>query len=242
MSEKKVHFKVFRYKPEVIDPPRYDTFTVEVGPRTTVLDALELIRVEQDSTLVYRHSCHHASCGTCAYKINGREALGCVTNVLELDAAEVVVEPLDGFDWVADLAVDISELFRHFSPHWTHLRDSEWHRQAATPDEVDHYVRFENCIECGACVSACPVTTARGFYIGPAALAAIDRELANNGGIKEWLLNLASSQQGVWQCHSAYECSAVCPSEVNPAGHIMALRRRLIRQKVKNIFGIKPSE
>ena len=239
MSEKKVRFKVFRYKPGAIDPPRYDTFAVNVGPRTTVLDALELIRVDHDSTLMYRHSCHHASCGTCAYKVNGQEGLGCVTNVLELDADEVVVEPLDGLSRIVDLVVDMSEFFRNFSPNWTHIRNSEWHSQAARPDEVDHYVRFENCLECGACVSACPVTAAGDFYIGPAVLAAINRELSNNGGNKQALLDLAGSQQGVWQCHSAYECSAVCPSDVNPAGHIMELRRRLIMQRVKNIFGMK---
>ena len=44
---------------------------------------------------MYRHSCHHACCGTCAYKINGQEGLGCVTNMLELGTAEVVVEPME---------------------------------------------------------------------------------------------------------------------------------------------------
>ena len=69
MWEKKVRFKVFRYKPGAIDPPRYDTFEVTVGPRTTVLDALEIIRVDDDPSLMYRHSCHHASCGTCAHAV-----------------------------------------------------------------------------------------------------------------------------------------------------------------------------
>lgn len=239
MTEKKITFKVLRYKPGAIDPPRYDTFTVTVGDRTTVLDALEDIRVEQDSTLMYRHSCHHACCGTCAYKINGQEGLGCVTNVLELGAAEVVVEPMDGLSRMVDLVVDMTDFYRDFSPDWTYIRDSEWYPEAATPPEVDHYVRFENCIECGACVSACPVTAAGDFYIGPAALAAINRELSKSNGNKSFLLDLAGSERGVWQCHSAFECSEVCPSDVNPAGHIMELRRRLIMQKVKSLFGMK---
>lgn len=239
MSEKKIRFKVFRYKPGAIDPPRYDTFEVEVGPRATVLDVLENVRVDHDSTLMYRHSCHHASCGTCAYKINGQEGLGCVTNVLELGADEVVVEPLDGLSRVVDLVVDMSEFYRDISPDWTYIRDSEWHPQAATPPDVDHYIRFENCIECGVCVSACPVTATGGFYMGPAALAALNREISKNGESTVLLLALADREQGVWQCHSAYECSAVCPSEVDPAGQIMALRRRLIMRKVKNLFGLK---
>lgn len=239
MPQKKVRFKVFRYKPEAIEVPRYDTFEINVGPRTTVLDALETIRVDQDSTLMYRHSCHHACCGTCGYKINGQEGLGCVTNVLELGADEIVVEPMDGLSCIVDLVVDMTEFYRDIPSDWTYIRDSEWYPEAATPAEVDHYVRFENCIECGACVSACPVTAAGDFYMGPAALAALNREISKNEANRVPLLELADSQRGVWQCHSAFECSVVCPSDVNPAGHIMELRRRLIMQKIKNLFGVK---
>lgn len=239
MAENLIRFKIFRYKPGTIDPPRYDTFELSVGPRTTVLDALDEIRVDHDRTLMFRHSCHHASCGTCGLKINGREGLGCVTNVLELGTAEVVVEPLDGLSRVVDLVVDMADFYRDYAPDWTYLRDSEWHPQAATPEGVDHYVRFENCIECGACVSACPVTAAGSFYVGPAVLAAINREIGKGDGRPGSLLDLAGSERGVWQCHSAFECSAVCPSDVDPAGHIMALRRQLIRQKVRSLFGMK---
>jgi len=239
MTEKKVRFKVLRYKPGAIDPPRYDTFEVAVGARTTVLDALEEIRVEQDSTLMYRHSCHHACCGTCGYKVNGQEGLGCVTNVLELGTDEVVVEPMDGLSRIVDLVVDMTDFYQDFSPDWTYIRDSNWYPEAATPPEVDHYVQFENCVECGACVSACPVTAAGDFYMGPAALAAINRELSKGNADKAPLLDLAGSERGVWQCHSAFECSEVCPSDVNPAGLIMELRRRLIMQKVKSLFGMK---
>lgn len=235
--EKIIRFEIFRYKPGVIDPPCYDTFEVMVDLRTTVLEVLEIIRVDHDPTLVYRHSCHHASCGTCAYKINGREALGCVTNVLALNTKEVRVEPLDGLPRVADLVVDMTEFYRDFVPDWSYLRDSEWYPQAATPAGVDHYVRFENCIECGACVSACPITAVGDFYMGPAALSALNREICKNGGDKTALLRLAGSERGVWQCHSAYECTAVCPADAKPAEQIMALRRRLIMQKIKNLLG-----
>jgi succinate dehydrogenase / fumarate reductase iron-sulfur subunit len=161
-----------------------------------------------------------------------------VTNVLELASPEVVVEPLDALSRVVDLVVDMNEFFSDISSTWTYIQPSEWHPKAATPPEVDHYVRFENCIECGACVSACPVTAAGDFYMGPAALAAINRELVKSNGQAISLLDLADSERGVWQCHSAFECSAVCPSDVDPAGHIMELRRRLIKQKIKNLLGM----
>ena len=85
------------------------------------------------------------------------------------------------------------------------------------------------------------MTAVGDFYIGPAVLTAINREISKNGGDKPALLDLAGSERGVWQCHSAYECTAVCPTDVNPAGHIMELRRRLIRQKIKNLLGGRSS-
>ena len=38
-------------------------------------------------------------------------------------------------------------------------------------------MRFEDCIECAACVSACPVSGSDASFKGPAALAALEREL-----------------------------------------------------------------
>ena len=54
-------------------------FEVPVGYRTTVFEALRWIQVHRDRTLALRHSCLHASCGTCGVRVNGREVLACVT-------------------------------------------------------------------------------------------------------------------------------------------------------------------
>ena len=57
-------FRVYRYKRG--DPGwRFDGFEVPVDARTTVLEALRWIQLHRDRTLALRHSCLHASCGTC---------------------------------------------------------------------------------------------------------------------------------------------------------------------------------
>ena len=81
MSKKKITLRILRYKPGRIDPPRYQEFSLEMDPESSVLDALEEIRLRQDDSLMYRHSCHHSSCGTCACKITGREQLTCITKI-----------------------------------------------------------------------------------------------------------------------------------------------------------------
>ncbi len=112
-EQRTVRVSVFRRK-EGDDPAeqRYDTFDVAVGPRATILDALVAIRRQQDATLTFRHSCFHASCGTCGMRVNGREGLACVTPVPDGD--EVVVEPLANIPIVSDLVVDMDVFYEDF--------------------------------------------------------------------------------------------------------------------------------
>jgi succinate dehydrogenase / fumarate reductase iron-sulfur subunit len=56
----------------------WQDFHVNVSERDYVLDALESAW-KKDSSLMFRHSCHHASCGSCGILIQGQEKLACVT-------------------------------------------------------------------------------------------------------------------------------------------------------------------
>jgi succinate dehydrogenase / fumarate reductase iron-sulfur subunit len=177
MQIKKVIFKILRYKPEHIDPPRFQEYTLEVDPDMSVLDCLEKIRLAQDNTLMYRHSCHHSSCGTCACKINGQERLTCITKIHDLESTTVTLTPLDGFDPLADLVVDMTPFYENVDDDWSYLRESEKVKSDSRPVGINQFTRFENCIECGACISACPITHKNNGFLGPALLAAVNTEL-----------------------------------------------------------------
>ena len=220
-------FRILRYKPGHIDLPQYQNFDLEVSPHMTVLDCLEKIRLGQDSTLMYRHSCHHSSCGTCACIINGTERLACTTGVQELNSDVITLEPLKGFTCVGDLVVDMQEFFEKFSANWTHLRQDQNPESSGMPSGIKQFTRFENCIECGACVSACPVNQKPKKFIGPAVLSAVNLELKKHPEKKEELMSLAGSQCGVNLCEQALNCSRVCPTGVYPARQITDLRRLL---------------
>lgn len=239
MSEqnRKVTFRILRYKPGFIDPPRFDSFQVDVEPWMTVLDALELIRATQDSTLLYRHSCHHASCGTCGMKVNGREQLGCVVNILAEGKNEVTVEPLGALPLVADLVVDMTAFAEHFAPAGMELvRASEMTDGGVTPPGIETYTRYEDCIECNICLSTCPVANTNPDFIGPAGLAAAYRALMTGERTPHQIFGLVDSDVGLWRCHTSMECTAVCPSDVDPGGKIMALRSELTKYKIKRFF------
>jgi succinate dehydrogenase / fumarate reductase iron-sulfur subunit len=125
---------------------------------------------------MYRHSCHHSSCGTCACKINGKEKLTCITKVSEPAGEKIILEPLDRFKQIGDLVCDMHDFYRDISSSWTYLKATDKLNSSDLPDGIQAYTRLENCIECGACVSACPVFSKNRDFMGPAALAAIHNE------------------------------------------------------------------
>jgi succinate dehydrogenase / fumarate reductase iron-sulfur subunit len=225
--------RVFRYKRGDTES-HFDEFDVPVGPRTSVLDALRWIEVHEDRSLAIRHSCFHASCGTCGLRIDGREGLGCVTFVRDLGRT-ITVEPEANIPILADLVLDMREFYARFPDRLPVLRTDECLPEALVPDGIDAYERFEDCIECGLCLSACPIAATTDEYVGPAALAAAQRLVEEPRGIgTASILRWADDPNGVWQCHAAFECTEACPSGVYPAERIMALRGVL--------SGVRPAE
>ncbi len=215
----------------------FDRFEVPVGDHATVLEALVAIRTKQDPSLTLRHSCFHASCGTCAMRVDGREVLACVTPVAP--GQEVVVEPLANAPLVSDLVVDMAPFYDRFERAGRALvRQSEILTEAERPDGIDVMTRFEDCIECGICVAACPIAGSDPRYLGPAALAAAWRVVAEpRDGDGRAALRITDDEHGSWRCHVAYECSEACPSNVDPAAAIMLLRRAAASARLRRLLG-----
>jgi succinate dehydrogenase / fumarate reductase iron-sulfur subunit len=220
-------FRVHRYRRED-GPSHVDEFDVPAGEAPTVLAGLRWIEVHADRSLVIRHSCFHASCGTCGVRVNGREGLACVTPVT---TDTVTVEPLANIPVLADVVVDMRPFVERFPPQHPLLRLSETAATGTAEDDTPD--RFEDCIECGLCLSACPIAATDDRYVGPAALAWAQRVLEEpRGEDVDAVLAWADDEHGAWQCHAAFECTEACPSEVLPAQRIMKLRRELTRRRL----------
>lgn len=202
----------------------WQDYRVTVPASAYVLDALEEAG-RQDPSLLFRHSCHHASCGSCGLRINGRERLACITPLREVarPGRPVRLEPLRNFPLVGDLLVDFGQFMAGLE-----RIDLSLVREAGAG-----YQRFENCIECGLCLSACPIAGSDPLYAGPAALAAAWRAVEEPRGDPGGALQLAAGEHGAWRCHAAFECTEVCPANVDPANAVMSLRRHLMSKGVK---------
>lgn len=95
ISEQTAKLKVFRYDPSKEEEPRYDSYEVPIEGKMSVLNTLEYIYRNIDSTLAfYSHStCQGQNiCKMCSMKVKGEPCLACQT-VVE-PGEEITVEPV----------------------------------------------------------------------------------------------------------------------------------------------------
>jgi succinate dehydrogenase/fumarate reductase iron-sulfur protein len=231
-----VTFIVSRQKGQ--DTRHFEPFKLEVDPDEYVLDGVERIWAFHDRSLSFRHACHHSTCGACGMLVNGVEKLTCITPIRSVtkDGGTLRIEPLRNFPVVSDLAVDMGSFYLN-------LEKAEFSQvapiqKAGLPFEEKpiqgDYERLVDCIECGMCVSACPAAHTSTSYLGPGTLAAFQHTL--NQKDDPHLYDLVDCTDGPWRCHNAFECSAVCPSNVDPAWRIMNLRRKIVGQRIRRLF------
>ncbi len=226
--KRKIWLNIRRHRPGSKEEPRFETFSLTIDENGSVLDALEMILAEQDPTLMFRRSCHHSSCGTCGMIIDGEERLACITRISQFEGRTITLEPLSDFPLLGDLAVDMTPFYEDIDERWDYLQEAEDPGGKKLPEGLERFERFENCIECGCCVSVCPVTGKGKPFMGPAVLAALNRELQKVEGEEiQPLLEQAGSERGEHLCNRTLACSRVCPTAVYPARHIMELRVRL---------------
>ncbi|HSB50280.1 MAG TPA: succinate dehydrogenase iron-sulfur subunit, partial [Nitrosopumilaceae archaeon] len=199
------------------------------------LDAILEAKKYLDHSIAVRYSCRQATCGSCGMIINGRPRLACFTKISELNSDVVTVEPMKNFPIIRDLAVSFDRLFKtHNSLKPFIIReDSDIPEKASellqTPEELEKYIQFANCIKCGLCNSACPTMATDSLFIGPQALAQAYRYIADNRDKgKDDRLKIIDDSHGIWRCHFAGSCSQVCPKGVDPAMGIQLLRGYLL--------------
>ncbi|MEM3618053.1 MAG: succinate dehydrogenase iron-sulfur subunit [Candidatus Bathyarchaeia archaeon] len=227
---KVVEFRIHRYDPDT-NRHYISTFKVPIRRGTTVLDVLNYIKENLDATLTFRHSCRMGICGSCAVNINGKPMLACYTQVLDLNADTITIEPLSNLPVVRDLVVDIQPFFQNFRKIRTvlikpaeDLKKPEEFTQS--PEDLKKYWDLTLCTKCSICYSACPAAIDERF-LGPSALTANYRFIADSRdeGLDERLKPMADN---VWLCTSCNSCTLFCPKLVNCANSVVEDRSLLV--------------
>jgi succinate dehydrogenase / fumarate reductase iron-sulfur subunit len=233
-------FRLLRFDPKKDEYPYFQDFSYESEEKKSVLEALMDIRNDQDSTISLRYSCREAICGSCAMVVNGNFDLACRTDLESLRSPLVVIEPLPNLEIQKDLMVDMDpfwEALQKIEPylHGEEIESTKGHR--VDDRDMDRIFQFVNCVMCGCCYAACPVASRDERYLGPAALAKLFRFVRDPRDIRPFAnWSRVNTDEGVWGCDTIFACNEACPKDVRPADGIVALRKKLVMEKIKRLF------
>jgi succinate dehydrogenase / fumarate reductase iron-sulfur subunit len=241
-DEDTITLKVFRYDPEIEgkQEPRFDDFRVPFHKGMTILDALIYARDHYDSSLTFRHSCRQAVCGSDALFVNGRQRLGCKTQISELEDP-IRIEPLPHQEVVKDLVVDMEHFYDQMEavePYFDadETPDDKLEEQRQTRENREKVKMSTRCIWCGACMSSCNIAAGDNEYLGPAAINKAYRFAMDNRegeDRKQERLRIIEQEHGVWRCQTQFSCTEVCPKDIPLTEHIQELKREAVKNTLK---------
>jgi len=232
--------RVRRSDPDVDARPYYREYKQVLRPGMTVLEALVDIMEKQDGSLSFRYSCRGAVCGSCAMTINGRIGLACKTQIKNLAKGPVRIDPLPFMKVIKDLVVDMTRFFEKYElikPYLIRKDPPPANGEFIQSPEERKVLGEDNvlmCILCGSCYGACPVNWMGPHYLGPAALAKAQRFLqdSRDQGLEE-RLPIVDDEDGVWRCHTVFNCVEACPKDVQLTRAIGKLKNTIAAKGLK---------
>jgi succinate dehydrogenase / fumarate reductase iron-sulfur subunit len=209
-----VTLRIRRYNPDIDHRHQFKDYVVDVEPTDRVLDALNVVKWQQDGTLTYRRSCGHGVCGSDAMRINGRNRLACKLLLQEL-GSRITIEPLIGFPVIKDLVVDMEPFFSGYRSIKPYLIADDPPSRGERLQSIEQRERYDDtskCILCAACTSACPITWPHTGYVGPAAIVNAHRFIfdSRDQGADE-RLRILNTSSGAWRCRTIFNCTEACP-------------------------------
>jgi len=239
MSEtKKITFKIKRFNPVVDYEPYWDNFELDCHEGTTVLIAVQEIIAKYDGSIAMRYNCRAGVCGSCALLVNNKYQLACETLVLQLKKSVIKLEPLPFFPVIKDLVVDMGPFYEKvlaIDPFLKrdHSKDPET-ELIQNPEDFKIIEEATKCILCGACHSSCVSVWTDKNYLGPAALLKAFRFTNDTRDeTRNERIERVTGEDGVFRCHTAFNCVEACPKELNPTEAIQSLKRQAVKRALK---------
>ena len=240
-----IHLKVWRQAgPEATG--RFVDYTVEdANPHMSFLELLDvlneqLIKAGEDP-VEFDNDCREGICGSCGVVVDGiahgpqQRTAACQLHMRHYrDGDTIVVEPwrAAAFPLVKDLVVDRSAFDRIVAAGGYVSVDT-----GGAPDanaipidkvDVDQAFDYATCIGCGACVAACPNSSASLFTGAKVAHLA----LLPQGEVerKRRVVNMVDQMkaEGFGDCSNHGECEAVCPKGISIQS-IAKMRREYLK-------------
>jgi succinate dehydrogenase / fumarate reductase iron-sulfur subunit len=203
-----------------------------------------LIALNQEP-IAFDHDCREGICGMCSLVINGtphgpnRATTTCQLYMRHFrDGETIVIEPFRAaaFPVLRDLIVDRSALDRiQQAGGFITARTGSAQDANAIPiakPAADRAMDAAACIQCGACVAACPNASAMLFLAARVSHLALLPQGQPERTQRVLKMLEKHDEEGFGNCRNHYECEAVCPAEIS-ALFITKLNREYLRAEVK---------
>jgi succinate dehydrogenase / fumarate reductase iron-sulfur subunit len=231
-------FRIQRYNPEADAAPHFVDYTLDnCEPTMRILDVLHEIKWKQDGTLTFRRSCAHGMCGSDGMKINGRNGLACSLLLKNINLKKIVtIEPLPSLPIIKDLVVDTSTFFQKYElvkPYLITKSPNPERERLQSNENAELLFEAAKCIQCGSCSSSCPSLWGNDAYLGPAAMLKAFRfvfDTRDEGAAER--LDIVDTPDGLWRCHTIFNCVEVCPKEINITWHLSQLKKMAVEREI----------
>lgn len=221
-----------RYNPSHDEKPYMQTFDIDLEQvhGVMLLDVLEYVKAELDSSLSIRRSCGGGVCGSDGMNINGKNGLACQTQ-LESLPEKVTIYPMPGMPIVRDLIVDMSQFYRHYESIDPFLQAEVKEGQKEfkqSPEDREKLDGLYECIMCGCCTSACPSSWWNpDKFVGPQGLLTAARFIFDSRDQKtKERLEFLEGKYKLYRCRGIFNCTNVCPKGLNPTAAIAEIREK----------------
>lgn len=227
----KLTLKVWRQKNNKAEG-KFETYQVEATGHMSFLEMMDVLNEqlihEKKEPVTFEHDCREGICGTCSMVINGKphgpmkSTTTCQLHMRHFKDGDVItVEPwrASAFPVLKDLAVDRSAFDRIIqSGGYISVNTGQAVDGNAIPinrNIVGTAFNAATCIGCGACVAACPnssamlFTSAKVSHLGLLPQGKIENAKRSKNMVAQM------DKEGFGMCSNVGACSAECPKDIS---------------------------
>ena len=216
----------------------------DVNPDMSFLEMLDVLNEQlvhqREEPVAFEHDCREGICGSCSLMIDGRAhgpMKGTTTCQVHMrhyhDGDTIVIEPFraQSFPVIKDLVVNRSAFDRIIqSGGYISVNTGQAQDANAIPIEKDTALRSFDaaaCIGCGACVAACPNSSAMLFTSAKVSHLALLPQGEVEHQRRVLLMVSQMDREGFGNCSNVTACEAECPKEIS-VENIARLNREYI--------------
>ena len=241
----KLNLRIWRQEGPDTGGKMKDYVLDDVSPESSFLEMLDLLNEELthkgEEPVAFDHDCREGICGMCGMMINGvahgpkKAITTCQLHMREFrDGDTIVIEPwrASAFPVVKDLVVDRGAFDRiiqaggYVSVSTGGAPDAN--NIPIPKKRADKAMDAAACIGCGACVAACPNSSAMLFTAAKVSHLGLLPQGQTERYDRAVLMVDQMDSEGFGGCTNLGECEAVCPKEIS-LDFIASMNRDLLR-------------